>query len=416
MADMTPIQQKNAAQKRKDLSKYFDAVNKKIGKNMIGFGDNPDVIEKLTIKYIPFPSLRLNAMCEGLPIGKFSIISGNPDSGKTSLILETIGKNMKKDPDFIAFWLESEGSLELTALRDMHGIDLERFIYLEISKNESAEKVLDILENAIEVGGINIAVINSLKCLTPKKEFNDSMEDQNIGLQARLNAKFMRKITHVIAEQETALVATQHRTTNIGQMHGDPMVLSGGQAIRYASMLTLDLRKKSIQDSDPIGREEGLKIGVHVEKNHCNQVKYPYVRGDYFVKFGEGTQVESEVIELAIESGILYKGGAWISEIDPSTGEARVLPNGDTAKWNGLNKTKAYLKENEDYYEYLKGLVMGEGIVLENISQEEIESIHAKEQSEADAAAKLEEILDSTEETKAKKKTTKKKDKEVAEA
>lgn len=410
MADMTPIIQESAVEKRKKFNKYFDAVNKKVGKNMIGFGDNPDIIEKLTIRYIPFPSLRLNAMCEGLPIGKFSIISGNPDSGKTSLILETIGKSMKKDPDFIAFWLESEGSLELTALRDMHGIDLERFIYLEISKNESAEKVLDILENAIEVGGINIAVINSLKCLTPKKEFSDSMEDQNIGLQARLNAKFMRKIIHVIAEQETALVATQHRTTNIGQMHGDPMVLAGGQAIRYASMLTLDLRKKSIQDSDPIGKEEGLKIGVHVEKNHCNQVKYPYVRGDYFVKFGEGTQIFSEVIELAIEAGILYKGGAWISEIDPNTGEARVLPNGDIAKWNGLNKTKAYLEEHEDYYNYLEALVMGKGVAVENISQEEIELIQAKDKTEADAAARLEEVLDAAETESKKKKSSKKKE------
>ena len=246
-----------------------------------------------------------------------------------------------------------------------------------------------------------------MKCLTPKKEISDSMEDQNIGLQARLNSKFMRKIVPLIAEQETALCLTQHLTTQIGVMHGDPMVIAGGQAIKYASMLTLDLRKKSIQDKDPIAKDEGLKIGVHIVKNHCNQTKYPYLRADYFIKFGEGTQVTSEIIELAKEMGILT-GTSWISEIDPATGEARVLPNGDIAKWNGMNKTKAYLEANPDYYKYLQDVVMGNGIKVETLSEEEVAQIQESEAISAEEAAKLDALL-AEGEAETKKKATKKK-------
>lgn len=407
MADMTPVKRKTIAEKKKELNKLLGAINTKTGKNIANWASDPETQDKLTIKYIKFPSLRLNAMCSGIPKGKVSIISGMPDSGKTSLILETIGKTMKEDPDFVAFWLESEGSLEITSLRDMHGIDPERFIYVELEKDGAAEKALDILESVIGVGGIDIAVINSMKCLTPKKEISDSMEDQNIGLQARLNSKFMRKIVPLIAEQETALCLTQHLTTQIGVMHGDPMVIAGGQAIKYASMLTLDLRKKSIQDKDPIAKDEGLKIGVHIVKNHCNQTKYPYLRADYFIKFGEGTQVTSEIIELAKEMGILT-GTSWISEIDPATGEARVLPNGDIAKWNGMNKTKAYLEANPDYYKYLQDVVMGNGIKVETLSEEEVAQIQESEAISAEEAAKLDALL-AEGEAETKKKATKKK-------
>lgn len=409
MADMTPIKEKNIAEKKKDINKLIEAINSKSKKNIVNWGDDPETMEKLTIKFIPFPSLRLNEMCSGIPKGKVSIVSGMPDSGKTSLILETIGMAMQEDPNFVAIWLESEKSLDLKALVEMHKIDLSRFIYLELGKDEPAEKTLDVLEAMINVGGINIAVINSLKCLTPKKEMSDSMDDQNIGLQARLNSKFMRKIVPTIAEQETALCMTQHLSTQIGTMYGDPMAMTGGYAIRFASMLTLDLRKKTIQKDDPIGDKEGLKIGVHVVKNHCNQTKYPYVRGDYFVKFGEGTQIFTEVIELAIEGGILYRGGSWISEIDPNTGEAKVLEDGVTLKWQGMAKTKAYLEANPDYYKYLKELVLNAGIELESMDEEEVLAAEEFNKITEEQAQELNELLDSVEEEEKTKKPSKSK-------
>lgn len=409
MADMTPKIQQNFAAKKKSLTSVMDAINKKSGKLSIGFASEPEIMDKLTIKYIEFPSLRLNAMTGGgLPIGKVSIISGLEDSGKTSLLLETIGKQMAKDPNFVAFWLETENSLELKYLRDTFKIDLDRFVYKELESKGAGETALDILEVVVKTGSVNMVVINSLKCLTPSKEFEDSMKDNNVGLQARFNAKFMRKIVAHIAEHEVALVMTQHRTTNIGQMYGDNMVLSGGNAIRFASILTLDLRKKSIQDSDPVTKEEGIKIGVHVEKNHCNPTKYPYVRGDYFIKFGEGTQIFTEVIELAIEAGIIYKGGSWLSEIDPETGNARILPDGSTAKWQGMNRMKDYLSSNDDYYNYLYNKISNVDIKLETIDGQELESIKQSELLEIEVTSQVEELLEAAnEETKNKKKKNK---------
>lgn len=410
MSTLTPKEKLTAAQKFKLLNKTIDSLNKKAGANVINFLSDPDTREKLTIRYIPFPSLRLNAMCSGLPIGRVSIIAGMPDSGKTSLILETIGLAMKEDPDFIAFWLESEKSLEIKAIVEMFGIDPERFIYVDLTKGLPAEKTLDIMEAAIESGGIDIAVINSLKCLTPSKEFEDSMEDQNIGLQARLNGKLMRKIVPLIAEQETALCMTQHLSTQIGVMHGDPMTMSGGFSIKFASMLTLDLRKKSIQKDDPITKEEGQKIGVYVMKNHCNQTRYPYLRGDYYIKFGEGTQIFTEIIELSIENGTLTKGGGgWISETDIATGEPKVLKDGSLAKWHGMAKIKEYLEANPDYYEYLKSIVMGEEIKLETLDEEDLAIAESISNISEEEIAKMESVLDNASSSTTKKKSSKKK-------
>lgn len=187
------------------------------------------------------------------------------------------------------------------------------------------------------------------------------------------------------------------------------MVLAGGQSIRYASMLTLDLRKKSIQDKDPITKEEGLKIGVHIVKNHCNQTRYPYLRSDYYIKFGEGTQVTAEVIELAEEMGVLTKGGGgWYSETDINTGEPRILPDGTTAKWHGLNKTKDYLLSNPDYFNYLKNVVMGNEITLETMSEDEVNAARQADEISAEEAAKLDALLTEGE-TDKKKKSSKKK-------
>lgn len=411
MSTLVPREKLTAAEKFKVINKTIDSLNKKAGANIINYLSDPDTRKKLTIEYIPFPSLKLNAMCGGLPKGRLSIIGGLPDSGKTSLILETIGLAMKNDPDFIAFWLESEKSLEIKALTEVFGIDPERFIYVELQKGTPAEKVLDIMEAAIETGGLDIAVINSLKCLTPKKEFEDSMEDQNIGLQARLNSKLMRKIVPLLAETETALCVTQHLSTQIGILHGDPMTLSGGYAIKFAALLILDLRKKSIQKEDPITKEEGSKIGVHVLKNHCNQIKYPYVRGDYYIRFGEGTQIFTEIIELAIENGVLNKGGGgWITEIDPTTGDAKVLEDGSNAKWQGMNKLKDYLESNPKYYDYLKSSILEDEIKIETLDEEDLKiAEELNNSSEEDIESILEEADKEAKKTKKKASTSKKK-------
>ena len=214
------VKRKSIAERKKDIGEAIKAINKDAGETVIGTLNDAEIAEKLVIDYIPTPSLKLNnAIGGGIPRGKFTLVSGNQDSGKTMLNLETIADNIKKDPDFVGAWFESENSLEESSIK-MFGItdeDLkERFIFMNVD-NMPAEKVLDYVIRMAH-SGVDMIVINSLKALTPEKEFKDSMEDNNVALQARLNAKFMRVIIPTIAASGSALVCIQHYTTDIGKI------------------------------------------------------------------------------------------------------------------------------------------------------------------------------------------------------
>lgn len=180
----------------------------------------------------------------------------------------------------------------------------------------------------------------------------------------------------------------------------------------YSSLLTLDFRKRSVLDSDPVSREDCMKIGVTVKKNHCRQDRMPYLKTEYFVKYGVGTERSVEIIEIAVNSGILTKKGSWFREYGDEVdkkGEPieRTLPDGTKAAWNGLKNMRAYLVENPDYFEYLVNKVENFGKVdVETLSEEEVKDIEAEQKLEAQASldAGIEDILENPD-----KKTSKKK-------
>ena len=386
---------KSLAEKKKLMAQMMGKINDKVGKSVIGFASDPAIKEKMTIKWIETPSLRINEITGGgIPKGKISIVTGLEDSGKTSYLLETIGLNMKKNPDFMAIWLESEESLSLEACK-MFGIDEERFVVIHLEKDGAAEVALDRLEAMLDSGVFDMAVINSLKCLTPSTEFEANMGQQTIGLQARMFGKLMRKIVALIAEHDCALVMTNHLSTQIGVMHGDPMTMTGGLAIRFASMLTLDFRKKSVLDGDPVSKDECMKIGVGVKKNHCKVDRMPYLRTDVFVKYGVGTERSVEIIELAEKCGILTKKGSWYREYSgefDSKGNPleRILEDGTKAAWNGMKNAREYVVSHPDYFDYLVAKVTNFGnIDVETMSEEEIAKIEKENQFEQQAAAEM---------------------------
>ena len=202
---------KSLAEKKKLMAQMMGKINDKVGKNVIGFASDPAIEDKLTIKWIPTPSLRVNEITGGgIPKGKTTILAGDSDSGKTSMMLETIGINMRKNPDFMALWLESEESLEINALENLFGIDIERFVIIYLEKDGAAEVALDRLEAALGMGVFDICVINSLKCLTPSTELEKEMGAMTIGLQARMNGKLMRKMTSLIAEHNCGVELNNH--------------------------------------------------------------------------------------------------------------------------------------------------------------------------------------------------------------
>lgn len=210
------------AEKKKKLDMLANKFNKEKGKTIIGrLSENKELRDKLIIDFIETPSLKVNeTIGGGYPKGRTTIVVGNEDSGKTFFLLETIGLNMKKDPNFIAGWLESEKSLSMKDF-EMFGIDPHRLYYYEITRDGAAEEALNLVESMLLTGGIDMFVVNSLKCLVPAEELHSAMEKQQIGLQARMNSKMMRKLTPIIAEQNVAFIMVQHLMTEIGKMFGD---------------------------------------------------------------------------------------------------------------------------------------------------------------------------------------------------
>ena len=184
----------------------------------------------------------------------------------------------------------------------------------------------------------------------------------------------------------------------------------------YSSLLTLDFRKRSVLDGDPVSKEECMKIGVTVKKNHCRQDRMPYLKTEYFVKYGVGTERSVEIIELAEKNGILTKKGSWFREYSgevDSKGNPleRILEDGTKAAWNGLKNMRAYIVDHPEYFEYLVNKVENFGKVdVEELSEEEIKAIEDEQKLEAAATTELglEDVLEDPDTTK-KKKTTKKK-------
>ena len=176
----------------------------------------------MSVKFLPTPNDDLNeAIGGGFPYGKLTVVSGLSDSSKTSTILESIGIEMSKNPDFLCLWLESEHSLNLEFMIETFHIDPERFIVIRMSPKEGGEAALDQAESYLRTGAFNCFVINSLKALIPKAQLNKAVSDETVALQARMNTKALAKFTSLINEYEVAFIVVQHLTTLIGSMSRD---------------------------------------------------------------------------------------------------------------------------------------------------------------------------------------------------
>ena len=377
------VKQKPKAERMKALKNLITNINKKEGYNAVNFASDPEIKERITIDFYPVKSLALRNAIQGVPKGKMTLAVGNPDSGKTSWCLETIAYNQEIDPDFIAGWIESEGSLSDEML-DMFGIDKTRFIYYEVDPdNGAAEKALDYTI-ALAKAGCSMIVINSLKCLVPKKETTDSMEDANVALSARLNAKFMRVIIPTISKSGTSLVVVQHKSTDIGS-YGGGTTITGGRAIVYNSVLTLDFNKITIKSGDPYydKKDDFMRIRVRCLKNHVT-VKQPYTVTDYTVQFGVGTDVSGEIIQAAYDFGIIHKEPGGYTRMYPEGVEhdkknVMMLPDGTKAEWRGAANFQAYVDSHPEFFEFIKERVLGldTSSMVESLSEEEIAEIEA---------------------------------------
>lgn len=365
------------SEKQKRLDAIAADINSRMKKNIVGRLSDPTVQEQIKIEFIPSASPELNdAVGGGFPRGKMTIISGAADSGKTNLALNTIGERMMKDPEFTALWLESEFSLDYEHMIHTFNIDPDRFVYVPFERDRGGEEALNQFIEILESGAVDFAVVNTLRALIPSTEIHKKMEDVDIALSSRMNSRFMGKVIPLISKTGTSLVVVQQRTTQIGGFgYGDNTTLSGGLRIRYQSMLTINLRRGHVDAAkDPIGPEEGVKIIGRVEKNHCVNDRYPYVKFEYCAIYGKGIEKILSTLQLAVDQKVLRKAGSHIYW-DDENGEPLY-------HWTGKNDFREFMLNNEDVFNKLTERVSQKH---ETLSEDEVREIQKEEREEARA-------------------------------
>lgn len=372
---LEPTKKMSLKQKLSTIDKIASDINEKSGKKLVGrIGADPEIADKLKIKFIPSKCLDFNrAVGGGYPRSRCTIISGSPDSGKSGRLLEDIGFNMKMDQKFISLWIESEKSLEQDYAINTFGIDPERFVFVEYDPDMGAEGVLDKLYAIMKAVPIDMVVINSLKCLTPKAIIDGDLDNKTPGVAARLNSIMAQKFTALVADSGSAFVIVTHTYAGIGT-YMTPQVIAGGKAIQYWSALTLSFSKSVVKAGDPIKPEEGAHFIVTVKKNHCVLDRNPYVKFEYFVKFGIGTEMVASNFENLCELGIIEKtGNNYIFKDDKGKQLEKIL---------GKSKAIEYLQNNSEVFEMLLRRARASKAVtssIQSMTKEEIDEAKAEE-------------------------------------
>ena len=301
----------NAA-KLKALQATIDKIEKDYGKGTImKLGDQP---EWDAAQVIPSGSIALDHALGigGYPKGRIIEIYGPESSGKTTLAIHAIAEAQKAGG--IAAIIDAEHAFDRTYAKAL-GVDLETLL---ISQPDNGEQALEIADNLIRSGAIDIVVIDSVAALTPKAEIEGEMGENKVGLQARLMSQALRKLTANISKTNTCCIFINQLREKIGIMFGNPETTTGGNALKFYASVRLDIRRTTqIKDG-----EEAL--GNHVKvKVVKNKMAPPFKKAEFDIVFGEGISHSSELVDLGVELGIIAKSGSWFSYNDQKLAQGR---------------------------------------------------------------------------------------------
>jgi recombination protein RecA len=318
--------------KLKALQLTLDKLDKTYGKGTVmKMGDK--AVEEVDSISSGSLGLDLALGVNGYPKGRIIEIYGPESSGKTTLTLHAIAEAQKAGG--IAAFIDAEHAFDRNYAEKL-GVDIENLI---ISQPDNGEQALEIAENLIRSGAIDIVVIDSVAALTPKSEIEGEMGDSKMGLHARLMSQALRKLTATISKTHCTVFFINQLREKIGVMFGNPETTTGGNALKFYASIRLDIRRSSqIKDGENV---IGNRTKVKVVKN---KVAPPFRTAEFDIMYGEGVSKTGEILDLAVEFEIIKKAGSWFSY-------------GDTKLGQGRDAVKALIKDNPELADELEAKI-----------------------------------------------------------
>ena len=358
-------------EKKKALDTAMEQIIKNYGQGAVMFlGGEGN--KKLDVESVPTGSIGLDYALGigGLPKGRIIEIYGPESGGKTTVTLHAIAETQKLGG--MAAFIDVEHALDPVYAKSL-GVDIDHLI---VSQPDTGEQALEIMETLARSGAIDIVVLDSVAAMVTKAEIDGEIGDSFVGVQARLMSAAMRKLTSVISKSNTVAIFINQVREKIGVMYGNPETTPGGRALKFYASVRIEVRKgeKIVDDGEIIGYTTKCKVVK-------NKVAPPFKETQFDMIFGEGISRLGEIITMGEELGFIKKSGAWYSYNGERLGQ-------------GKEKTKKFLKENDDLRLEIEGKIKENMSKLDMSASEDGEGTDNADTSESAAENELKEIVD----------------------
>lgn len=342
---MSNLSQENA--KKKALESALGQIERQFGKGSV-MKMNEQALEPMPAISTGSLGLDIALGIGGLPLSRIAEIYGPESAGKSTLCLQLVAEAQKKG--LTCAFVDAEHALDPQYAEKL-GVDLNELL---VSQPDTGEQALEITDMLVRSNSVGLIIVDSVAALTPKAEIEGEMGDSHVGLQARLMSQALRKLTGNIKHANCLVVFVNQIRMKIGVMFGSPETTTGGNALKFYSSVRLDIRRiGAVKNGDDIvGNETRVKVVK-------NKVSPPFRQANFEILYGKGINTTAEILDMAVEEGLINKNGAWFSKDDQKIGQ-------------GKNNACAWLNENIDIRDSLRAEVINRRLPTQVVSPVEV--------------------------------------------